>query len=158
MALWLEEAEELVHHGRIKVPYTWWVGETGSRFFAALRDERRILGTRCPSCDMVFVPPRKTCGRCFNTEPEWREVGPGGVLDTFAIPRRNEIPLPVQGALAYGVIKLDGADTGLTHLLGEFDANNLRKGLRLTPVFAQNRQGAILDILYFRPESAEGRS
>ena len=29
---WLDEVEEMVLSGRIKVPYKWWVGETGSRF------------------------------------------------------------------------------------------------------------------------------
>jgi hypothetical protein len=65
MAEWLQEVETRTLKGKISVPYTWWVGETGSRFLLALRDEGRILGNRCARCNRVYVPPRKNCGRCF---------------------------------------------------------------------------------------------
>jgi len=152
MSSWLTETESLVYSGRIKVPYQWWVGETGSRFLAALRDERKILGRYCPECNLVFVPPRKTCGRCFCQELEWREVGHSGSLVTYTIPRYESDLHPLKGPFAYGVIKLDGADTGLTHLLGEFAEGELRSGLRVEAVFAEERRGHILDLAYFRPE------
>ena len=59
METWLEEVEPLTLKGQIAVPYTWWVGETGSRFLASLRDEGKILGNRCDQCNTVYVPPRK---------------------------------------------------------------------------------------------------
>jgi hypothetical protein len=49
------------------------------------------------------------------------------------------------------VIKLDGADTGFTHLLGEVDEKKLKIGLKVEPVFARERKGHILDIRYFKP-------
>jgi uncharacterized protein len=151
MSDWMEQTEEMVHSGRIKVPYRWWVGETGSRFFIALRDEQKILGTRCPKCDWVFVPPRKTCGRCFHPEMEWREVGPGGTLVTWTIPRYTETIHPRQPPFAFGIVRLDGADTGITHLVGEFRETDLRAGTRLEAVFREKTEGNILDICYFRP-------
>ena len=75
MPKWLEETEELVISGRIKVPYTWWVGETGTDFFSTLKDEKKITGTYCSKCEMVFIPPRKACGRCFNESMEWSPAG-----------------------------------------------------------------------------------
>ncbi len=151
MPSWIDETEDMVHSGRIKVPYTWSVGETGSHFFTTLRDEKRILGTFCPRCEMVFVPPRKTCGRCFNTQMQWREVGRQGELVTYTIPRyRHEIH-PMKHPFAYGIVKLQGADTGLAHLIGEFREGQLRAGLRVEAVFRQKGEGNILDIEYFRP-------
>jgi uncharacterized OB-fold protein len=151
MVSWVDEAEELVHHGRIKVPYTWSVGETGSAFFVALRDERKILGSYCPQCDMVFLPPRKVCGRCFGRSTEWREVGHEGTLLTYTIPRYREKIHPTEEPFAFGVVKLDGADTGLTHLIGEFKERDLRSGMRVKAVFRDKPEGNILDIRYFRP-------
>jgi len=151
MAGWQDETESMVHSGRIKVPYRWWVGETGSRFFVALRDEKKILGTWCGKCRMVFVPPRKTCGRCFHTSMEWRELGHQGSLITWTTPRYRENLHPLPPPFAYGVVKLDGADTGLTHLLAEFREGELRSGIRVEAVFAEPRAGNILDIRYFRP-------
>ena len=148
---WLKETEEMVYSGRIKVPYQWWVGETGSRFFVSLRDEQKILGTYCPQCDLVFVPPRKTCGRCFSQETAWREVGTEGTLLTYTVPGYTEEIQPQIIPLAYGIIKLDGADTGLTHLLSEFKEGELKTGLRVKAVFKEERAGNILDIQYFKP-------
>jgi uncharacterized protein len=151
MQSWLDEAEALVYSGRIKVPYRWWVGETGSRFFVALRDEMKILGTYCEKCKLVFVPPRKTCGRCFHPQMAWREVGRQGSLTTWTVPRYREDMHPLEPPFAFGVVKLDGADTGLTHLVGEFREGELRSGIRVEAVFREKREGNILDIRYFRP-------
>ena len=151
MVSWVDGAEELVHHGRIKVPYTWSVGETGSAFFVALRDERKILGSYCAQCDVVFLPPRKVCGRCFGSSMEWRELGHEGTLLTYTIPRYREKIHPTEAPFAFGVVKLDGADTGLTHLIGEFKEGGLRSGMRVKAVFREKPEGNILDIRYFRP-------
>ncbi len=73
-----EPVEELVYQGRIKVPYTWSVGEVGSRFFIELRDNQKIFGKRCPACQKVLVPARKICGTCSKQTEEWVEVGNQG--------------------------------------------------------------------------------
>ena len=151
MSEWMEQTEEMVHKGRIKVPYRWWVGETGSTFFIALRDEQKILGTYCEKCNKVFLPPRKTCGRCFRTEMEWRGGGSEGTLTTYTIPRYSEEIHPVTPPFAYGIVLLDGADTGMTHLVSEFKEEELESGIRVEAVFREERQGNILDICYFRP-------
>ena len=59
MAGWQDETEPLACSGRIKGPCRWWVGETGSRFLVALGDEKKILGTWCEKCRLVFILPRK---------------------------------------------------------------------------------------------------
>lgn len=145
------ETEELVYSGRISVPYTWSVGETGSRFFIEIRDNKRIFGTHCPECDRTFVPPRKVCPRCFEKGMEWKELGHEGILLTYTIPHYHEDNHPIKDLFAFGIIKIDGADTGFAHLLGEFQPRELRKGLRLRAVFRDDRKGNILDIKYFKP-------
>lgn len=44
MTVKLNQVEPLTLEGQIAVPYTWWVGEVGSRFLIALRDEAKIIG------------------------------------------------------------------------------------------------------------------
>jgi uncharacterized OB-fold protein len=122
------------------------VGEIGTRFFAELRDNRRILGIRCPRCDTVYVPPRLTCKRCFGKLDEWVEVGPEGTLlasTTVYAPVANP---PAEAPYTLAVIKLDGADTGLVHLVEEVDPARLEEGTRLRAVFRENREGNIRDI------------
>jgi uncharacterized OB-fold protein len=67
-----------------------------------------------------------------------------------AEPRLHTLPVP----FGYGVIFLDGADTGFLHLLYEYDEAQLAEGLRVEPVFADERTGHMLDIKYFRPVKA----
>ncbi|MEK7747002.1 MAG: Zn-ribbon domain-containing OB-fold protein [Elusimicrobiota bacterium] len=142
--------EALVYESRIQVPYTWAAGETLSRFLRALRDEKKILATRCAACSRVYVPPRRSCGLCFAELADWLEVGPRGSLLSFtqalAPSRAHPLPRPL-----YGLIRLEGADTGLLHLLGEADLGELRAGMRVEPVFAEERIGSIMDIRCFRP-------
>jgi len=110
MESWLQEVEPLTLKGQIAVPYTWWVGETGSRFLIALRDEGKILGNRCDSCNTVFVPPRKNCGRCFVDTGEWVELSDQGVVKAHTIVRFSHPLQPVEPPFAYAMIQLDGAE------------------------------------------------
>lgn len=152
MADWRDNVELLVEESRIKIPYTWTVGETGSYYLCQLRDHGRFWATRCPRCEIVYHPPRRNCPACFEDCEEWVEVGPGGTLRSWTVvrrelPTRPPLPLP----FAYGIIVLDEADTGFLHLVHEFEEGELEEGLRLEPVLAGERGGHILDIRYFRP-------
>ena len=148
---WKEDVKEMVYQGRIKVPYTWTVGEVGSRFFIELRDKKKIWGDKCPRCGTVFVPPRKVCSKCYSNIGEWVEVGTKGTLLTFTVVRYKNNLQSRDAPFAYGIIKLDGADTGLLHLLGEVDLEQINIGMRVEAVFGEDRKGEILDIKYFRP-------
>ena len=150
-AEWLLDVEPLVHESRIKVPYSWSVGDTGSRFLTELRDHRRILGKKCAECQTVYVPPRKMCPRCFQDTGPWTEVGPQGTLVTYTVVHYDTGLSPLKAPFAYGVLLLDGSSTGLVHLLGEVDLVSLHEGIRVEPVFREQRVGHILDIAYFRP-------
>ncbi|PCI37907.1 MAG: DNA-binding protein [Elusimicrobia bacterium] len=142
--------EAIVKESRIAVPYTWSAGETGSRFLKTLRDEQKIVGTRCPDCKNVFVPARKTCGRCFKECAEWLDVGPQGKLVSFT--RANyESPAHPVSQPWYGLIRLDGADNSILHLLGELSEDGPQPGMTVEPVFSEERCGHILDIRYFKP-------
>jgi len=151
MSKWTEPVEELVYQGRIKVPYTWSVGEVGSRFFAELRDNRKIFGKRCPACNKVLVPARKICGPCSRQTGDWVEVKDEGTVLTFTVVRYPSDVQPLKPPFGYGIIKLDGADTGMTHLLYGSDPSTWRTGMRVKAVFRGKRTGNILDISYFEP-------
>jgi uncharacterized OB-fold protein len=151
MKNWLETVEPLVYESRIKVPYTWSVGEVGSRFLIELRDHKKIYGTRCSKCDKVYLPPRKTCGNCFSNLHEWVEVGPQGTLITHTVVHYETLVMPRKPPFAYGIILLDKASTGLVHLLGEVSIEEIKFGMRVEAVFKDERTGDIMDIRYFRP-------
>jgi uncharacterized OB-fold protein len=149
---WRESQEILVMDGRIKVPYTWSAGEVGTSYLEAIRDEKKFLGTRCPECGIVYHVPRMHCPDCFTECERYVELVGEGELVTWTVARRHYRPLsPLEGLFGYGVIKLDGADTGFVHLLSEFEEGELESGGRVEAVFADEREGGILDVKYFRP-------
>lgn len=148
---WRTGQEILVMEGRIKVPYRWAAGETGTRYLQALRDEMRFLGTRCPQCAIVYHPPRRHCPDC-GAECAWVELSGKGVLITYTVVRRHHPQLaPLDPPFAYGIVRLEGADTGFLHLVYEFAEGELRTGMEVEAVFAAEREGTILDVRYFRP-------
>jgi uncharacterized OB-fold protein len=141
----------MICEGKIKIPYSWPAGELGSHFLTALRDRMQVLGLRCPSCEKVLVPPMR-CLNCDRVGTEWVQVGPQGVLEVWTVVRTPVSSIDIPPApYAVGVIRLDGADTGLVHLVGDVDFGKLRSGILVEPVFSQKRRGHILDIRYFRP-------
>jgi uncharacterized OB-fold protein len=147
----LNGQELLQYESRIKVPYTWSVGEVGSRFLMEIKDNKKIWATKCPSCDVVFVPPKKTCTYCFSEIHEWVEVKDEGVLQTFTVVRYETPLIPGKSPQIIGIIMLDGADTGLVHLIGDVPQDKVKVGMRVKAVFAEKRTGHILDIKHFKP-------
>ncbi len=131
--------------------YTSSAGPVRSKFLLYLRDQQKIMGTECSTCGRVYVPARSVCLECYEDMGKWVEVSKRGVLETYTIVYQQSPIFRWDSPFAIGVIKLDGADTGLVHRLGEVDFKQIRVGMRLEAVFAELPKGDIRDIDYFRP-------
>jgi uncharacterized OB-fold protein len=153
MADKLEKLDPFVFAGKLDIPNTYSAGMVGSRFLIELRDNKKIMGIKCPTCNLVYVPPRSTCKYCFGKLSELVEVSPKGTLLTYAIAHQPNPVQPLEPPIAYGIVRLDGADTGLVHMLGEVDPKQLKIGMRVKALFKvkKERQASILDIKYFKP-------
>jgi uncharacterized OB-fold protein len=75
-----------------------------------------------------------------------------GTLVTWSV-TRYAVPAtqPQEPPYALGIVKLDGATSGLVHILGGVEPEQLEKGMRMEAVFQEERTGSYLDIRYFRP-------
>jgi len=146
-----KNVEPVVLEGRIKVPYAWNAGETASFYLTHLRDRKKIVGKKCPKCSKVLVPPRKSCPFCFVDTSEWVPLSGKGRVDTFTIVRRDTNIQPRKAPFAYAIINLEGADTGFVHILGDVDVEDIKTGMKVEAVFAEERSGLVTDIKYFRP-------
>jgi len=152
-----QEEEILIMPGAWNLPFRHTAGRFASRFFRELRDNQKIYGVRCPQCQRVLVPPRPLCERCFASPDEWVEVGHQGTLEAFTICYVPFLGLP-QPPVAMIMVKLEGADTGLQHLLGGVDLSDPDKsrdlvkiGMRVEAVWREQRRGEIGDIQHFKP-------
>ena len=134
----------MIHEGSIQLPFRYAAGDAGSRFLTALRDEGRLVGSRCTGCSRVVCPAQPFCSRCGEGAMEWVDVGSTGTLVSWT---------ELADGHAYGLVRLDGADGAMLHrLLG--DPSGRSVGARFRVRLASDRAGSILDIDGFEP--AEG--
>ena len=139
--------------GEMPLASRYTAGIAGETFFREIKDNARLMGTRCTNCELVYVPATMFCERCFAQLDEWVQVSNLGTVFTYTILYRdldNQLMDP-PAILAY--VKLDGSTGGLVHYLSEVDPEDVYVGLEVEPVFkdAAEREGSILDIEHFRP-------
>lgn len=120
----INDVEPIEIPGNWQFRYNYFAGESASRFFAELRENHRIIGTRCPKCMRVLVPARSFCDACFEHTTDWVPVANEGTLETFTIltaafPGLPEPPI----VLAY--VTLDGADTALVNIVTGVDCSDI---------------------------------
>lgn len=158
MTIELGDTGVRIYQSRIRLPYNWWVGEVGSRFYREMKERARIWGIKCPSCGLVYVPPKKNCPKCFREMNEWVELSDIGRLTTYTVVHYSVPSIqPQDPPFALGIIQLDGADTGITHLLGEVHLDDIEIGMRMQAVFREAREGNLMDIKYFKPLGVENK-
>ena len=134
----------------IEYDYRRSVGPVLGRFFTALR-ERRLLGAKTPG-GRVLVPPAECDPDTGASCEELVEVGPGGVVTTWAWVSQPRAKHPLDRPFAWALIRLDGADSGLLHAVDAGSEPAMKTGMRVVPRWRAERQGAIGDIECFEPE------
>lgn len=110
--------------------YTYFAGEHASRFFHELRENKRIMGTRCSKSKRVLVPARSFCDATMERTDEWVEVGPEGTLETFTIITAAFPGLP-KPPILMAYVTLDGADTALINLVHGVDLSDFNEAAKL---------------------------
>ena len=144
--------DSIIVKGRIEQGYEWTAGLALSRFLQELRDNGRIVGTRCNKCNQMMVPPRIFCEKCFIKAEDWEVASDAGTVNCFTVSNigidASRLPEPVILAL----IDLDGGGA-LFHYLSEIDPNEVQIGMKVKAVFKHKseRTGSILDLKYFKP-------
>lgn len=131
----------MIREERIRIPFQYAAGEVGSRFLVALRDEERILASRCEQCATTACPARSICPRCGARTGDLVEVGPRGRLAGFTRMATGE---------AFGLVRLDGADTSILHRLLA-GTGEVAIGDSVRARFARERAASFLDIDGFEP-------
>ncbi|MEW6567917.1 MAG: Zn-ribbon domain-containing OB-fold protein [Chloroflexota bacterium] len=126
-------------------------GLAGERFFRALKDEGKILGARCPHCDVLYVPGRAFCERCLRRLDVWLDVGTRGQVYTFTLLYEDLDGRPRPEPEVVAFVRM--GDGGIIHRLGEVTPDEVTIGMEVEalPRPAKERQGSILDISHFRP-------
>jgi hypothetical protein len=131
------------------------MGIAGERFFKELRNNARIMGARCEKCDLIYVPPRLYCERCFEKLEQWVDMGSKGEVHTFTIAHVGLDGSTLSEPVILAMVAIEGAHGGLVHRLGEVKPEQVKVGMKVEAVFEDKdkRTGSILDIKYFKPRT-----
>ena len=137
--------------GDLPVVSRYTFGLAGERFFRAIKDSGRILGSRCPDCDRTYVPATIFCERCLGELDEWVDVGTSGFVQTFTLLYENYDGTYRETPEVIAFVRL--GDGGLIHRLDEIAHEDVCIGMEVEAVFEseEERVGSILDITHFRP-------
>ena len=137
--------------GELPITNRYTYGLAAEKFFRALKEQGKFLGTRCPDCQITYVPATTFCERCFHELYDWIELDPVGEIDTYTILAVDEAGAPLQEPVIVAFIHV--ANGGIIHIIAEIEAEDIYFGMPVEAVLKplHERQGSILDILYFKP-------
>ena len=98
-------------------PYKRSTGQTIGRFLAGLKEQKTIWGQRVAGLGVV-VPPLGYSEADGSAAGEWVEVGTAGTVTAIAVVHEPIAGFhPSERPFAYVLVKLDGADTALAHVV-----------------------------------------
>ena len=148
----MPDSEVLHAAHRLEYPYSRSVGPVIGAFLTGLRDGKLYGVTGAGGS--VIVPPTEYDPTTGDDTGEMVEVGPGGVVESWAWVADPQPKHPLSTPFAWALIRLDGADTALLHVVDSGGPHALSTGDRVTVRFrpAADRIGAMADIEAFVPE------
>jgi uncharacterized protein len=136
----------------LRLEYTHTAGETSTRFLRGFL-EGKILGSRCPVCDKVYVPMRRSCPICVSTMTGEVELAHTGTITKFCIVNLPFAARNIEIPYVSASILLDGAGVAIFHLIQEIPYDEIRIGMRVEAVWEkpENRVPGMESIMHFRP-------
>jgi uncharacterized OB-fold protein len=123
-----------------------------SEYFLRLKEDKVLLGARCPVCKLVRVPPfMRYCPECDFAAMEMIEMPDTGVLNsTPPITYFGNALFQHEVPFGRGRVFLDGADTALPILVyttrGVLTPTVFKKGTQVKIIFKDERFGKPTDI------------
>ena len=122
-----------------------------SKFFQGLL-EKKLYGTRCPKCELVFCPPRAHCWRrkCRLEETEWIELPLHGTVITYSLMAFAATPFLKQLPFILTYVRVDGTNASIPMRLTGIKPEEVNIGLNVNLNFVDEPKGDLMD-LYATP-------
>lgn len=139
-------------------------GKLYSQFMEALKN-KRFLGTKINGKE--YFPVKQFCSDTFAEPDEVIESDGVGCVESFTVyhkePDRVNFPnanCELKPPYVIAAIKVAGSEQCFMHYLSGIDTNDpnallekVKAGLKVKPVWAEERHGNVLDILHYEPVS-----
>jgi uncharacterized protein len=134
-----------------RLEYTYTAGHAATRFLRGVA-EKKILGERAPG-GKVYVPPRGSDPQLGVPTSEQVELAHVGTVTSFCVVNVQFYGSVMEIPYVSALVKLDGGDLPIMHLLQEVKPEDVRIGMRVEAVWVPDDEvGPTLEsIRYFRP-------
>ena len=134
----------------IEYPFSRTTGPVIGAFLTGLR-ERVLIGIR-DGQGRVLIPPTEYDPQTGEDLTELVQVGPAGVVDTWAWVRHPMPKHPLDHPFAWALVRPDGADVGFLQAVDAGSIDRMSTGMRVVPRWAAEREGTIHDLECWEPE------
>ena len=136
----------------LEYPYVRSTGPIIGAYLTGLRDGK-IVGAKS-AAGRVIVPPTEYDPETAEELSELVEVGPGGVVTTWAWVADPREDAPLHEPFAWALVQPDGADTGILAPVVASGPEVMASGMRVTASFLPEaeRQGRVQDLRCFLVE------
>jgi len=136
--------------GLVKADFNFWVGLYMDKFYDGL-EQKKIVANKCPECGVVFVPPRKVCGKCkikIPLDQNWVELTDQGTLVNYTKTQYKVSDRRSRKSKSFqiiGMVNIDGSNTAIVYPL-ELESEEIELGMKVKIQWAEEPKGAPSDI------------
>lgn len=134
----------------IEYPFKRTTGPVLGAFLTGLRE--KVLVGSVAADGRIIVPPAEFDPISGEDLDQLVEVGPAGEVTTWAWVSEPHAKHPLDRPFAWALIRPDGADTPMLGAVAAGAMDEVRTGLRVRPVWADEREGRIEDITHWVAE------
>ena len=139
---------------KLEFPYKRSLGPMVSAFLTGLRD-CRLVGVRT-AAGKVLVPPLEYDPDTGDPTGAVVEVADPGVIEEWAWVREPLRTHPLDRPFAWVLVRPDGADTTMLHVLDADSPEAVQRGMRVRARWRAERRGHITDLECFEADGSDG--
>lgn len=124
---------------------------TGVRFWREFGSRYRMLATRCPSCGLVYFPPRDVCRRCRRASIGRMERVPmprTGKVMSYTIVHQGQKGFEDQVPYVLAIVEFEGGITVMGQVV-DCDACDVAIGMEVKPVFRRIREEGDAGVIHY---------
>src|SRR5215472_8857298 len=156
----LEKIEQQIQarHWTDSIPleYHYTAGVAGEEFRRELKENGKLLTSKCPKCKTAYLPARLFCPDCFVETTDRITISKPGYVYSFTEVAGDRSGNKVNQPSLVALVKFDGVKGGIVHKIEAAGAEKIGFGTRVEPVLRERKHctGALSDIICFKPLGA----